>query len=244
MHYPWFRHSNGMSTDATLTFIAQKAGARRCEMTAFWDCLLEHASAHTNRGYVGDIDLEQIAVTQQIDLVTIQALHALLVTKGRVTQEGYLKHWNRYNDVTKKQPLTSAERVRKHRENKKKLAQSAQMELDPDVTRCNESNDVTTYNTTRHLKEKNSPLPPPPVDNSGGGVLKNEGGKRLTPFRIEHLLSDAGLEAAKAAAPGWDVYVLMRTYDEGVNSGKREPPSHPDKAFPAWIPSYTKGKRP
>lgn len=155
MSMEWFRHSNDMSTDAKLSFIAKKAGARRCEMTAFWDCLLEHASGHAERGFVGDIDLEMVADTQEIDLVTIKALHALLCNKGVVTSDGRLKQWERYNDVTKKPAMTSAERVRKYREKQNKIAESDQGSLGLDVTKCNESNDVTTHYTTAHnIKNK------------------------------------------------------------------------------------------
>jgi hypothetical protein len=239
----WFRHENDLSGDSKLAYLAKLAGARRCEMTTFWICLLEHASAHENRGYVGDIDLEMISVTQEIDLVTIKALHALLCNKGTVTEGGYLKQWNRYNGVTGKQAMTSAERVRKHRENKKKQAMTEQGNLGLDVTACNECNDVTTQYTTytSHLSKKESPLPPEPVDNSKGDFLKN--GKGIG-FDVLHHLSEDALTDAKRNAPGWDIYLLAQQYNEAIGSGKLDPPRNPDRAFPAWCLSIKQGKPP
>lgn len=64
------------------------------------------------------------------------------------------------------------------------------------------------------------------------------------PFRIEPLLCDADRDAARSAACGWDVYHLMRLYDEGINAGKREVPCLAGKAFVGWVKAYTKGKSP
>lgn len=123
----------------------------------------------------------------------------------------------------------------------------------------NEENQTDRYN----VRQKNTALStntntntiktPTPISKSapaseggGGGVFKNglgEGGRGAN-FNIGHKLSDQGLRAAKNAAPGWDIYHLMGVYNEGIHSGKREPPKAPDKAFPAWCARYTKGKSP
>lgn len=63
-------------------------------------------------------------------------------------------------------------------------------------------------------------------------------------FDIEMVLSDKAIEAAREAAPGWDVYVLMRDFNTGIKMRKMEIPKNPDKAFPAWCKSIKKGKRP
>lgn len=69
-------------------------------------------------------------------------------------------------------------------------------------------------------------------------------GNPVDNFRIEHLLSDAGRDSARAKAPGWDLHVLMRMYDQKVLLGEFDAPRHPDRAFPAWCRMYTKGRRP
>lgn len=63
-------------------------------------------------------------------------------------------------------------------------------------------------------------------------------------FRIENLLSDAGRDKARQKAPGWDLHFLMRLFDQKVLLGEFQKPNHPDRAFPAWCHSYTKGRRP
>lgn len=144
----WFRHYHGTATDQQLSFIAKKAGAKRCEMTAFWDCLLEHASQNESRGFVGDIDLELISFSQDVTLETLQALHALLVTKGKII-DGYLSAWEKRqkHHVTK----SSNERVKKWRQKTKE--KQTDNDDDKNVTRYNNKNngDVTQCNTETSL---------------------------------------------------------------------------------------------
>jgi len=87
----------------------------------------------------------------------------------------------------------------------------------------------------------NSPLNTPKNSPSGGF---SEDGKTSSPFRIDHLLSDMARVRARSAAPGWDIQLLMRVYDENVNSGKMPRPRSADAAFPKWCAAYTKGRPP
>lgn len=59
-------------------------------------------------------------------------------------------------------------------------------------------------------------------------------------YKILLLLSDKGLEAARKAADGWDIYKLGEIYQNNFH----EPPDYPDRAFPAWCAKYTKGAKP
>jgi hypothetical protein len=64
-------------------------------------------------------------------------------------------------------------------------------------------------------------------------------------FDILNLISEDGLMDARSQAPGWDIQgYLVPFYNTRVSSGEFERPRHPDKAFPAWCKSFTKGKRP
>lgn len=255
MSMDWFRHSHGLSTDDKLAFLAQKAGVRRCEMVAFWTCILEHASAHDDRGFVGDINLELISFTQEIEPEKVISMWETVCNVTGVTcnvtlvTDGRIKNFDRYNSVTKKPAMSSAERVRKYREKHK---QNQQNELDlkqVDVTACNECNDVTPHNTYLTPKESKNitPLPPSPVDNSEAGVLKMDEGlvvAGVSVFRILDRLDHFELAAAKAAGDGWDITKLAKVYDKGIADRIREIPDKPAKAFTAWIPIYTKGKQP
>jgi uncharacterized protein YdaU (DUF1376 family) len=123
-------------------------------------------------------------------------------------------------------------RVRVGRENKAKGM----------LKQCS-SNARQTQTKTKNI----NPLPPKevPEKKSGSGFYKDSGGKEgERVMNIQALLSDRGLEAAKQAAPGWDVYFHMREYDNSVNTGRIEWPKIPDKHFPAWCKAYRKGQQP
>jgi uncharacterized protein YdaU (DUF1376 family) len=110
--------------------------------------------------------------------------------------------------------------------------------------------------TKTQTKTKNiNPLPPKKVPSQqeekkgGSGFYKDSGGRggAAAPegsFDIMRILTDAELLDAKQAAPGWDVYYHARVYNEGVNSGTRERPKYPGKAFAAWCKAYRKGQKP
>lgn len=76
------------------------------------------------------------------------------------------------------------------------------------------------------------------------GVLKNGVGKGVfgDSYQIQNFLSEDGWMDARSHAPGWDINQLASVYNEGIKNGKRQPPKYPDKAFPIWCRSYTKGK--
>lgn len=88
--------------------------------------------------------------------------------------------------------------------------------------------------------------PPLPPEGSGSLPVGNgKEGKKAQPWAgMERLLDDNALQAARNAAPGWDIYYLCRTYDAGIAAGERDPPKIPAAAFPKWCAAYTKGKSP
>lgn len=89
---------------------------------------------------------------------------------------------------------------------------------------------VKAQNPSPYPDFKNPPLPPNGHD---GG------------FDILNLISEDGLMDARSHAPGWDIQgYLAPIYTQSVRNGKLQKPRSPNKAFPAWCKSYTKGKRP
>lgn len=79
------------------------------------------------------------------------------------------------------------------------------------------------------------------VDNSAGLGSKSAGSVG-SGFDIRKYLNDSALEAAKKNAPGWDIYYLINTYNEGVKG--RGIPDKPAGAFIAWCAKYSKLKPP
>lgn len=63
-------------------------------------------------------------------------------------------------------------------------------------------------------------------------------------LKIFEALSEDGKQAARAAAPGWDIPRLGAVFDADVKSGRKVWPGKPDEAFPAWCKVYTGGRRP
>lgn len=91
----------------------------------------------------------------------------------------------------------------------------------------------------------NKPLDSIPANNPEGEVSISSKPKVFGgPYRIMDVLSEKGRQAARAAAPGWDISNLGRIYDQKIADGSFQEPRSPDHAFPAWAGIYTKGKPP
>lgn len=92
---------------------------------------------------------------------------------------------------------------------------------------------LSTANHNQSDKDKESPLPPNPANGFHNGQED-----------FLNLIDDDGWMDARAHAPGWDVHALARIYGEGVRGGALDMPRNVNKAFPAWVRAFTKGKRP
>lgn len=86
-----------------------------------------------------------------------------------------------------------------------------------------------------------SPLPLPSQTPKEGVLEGLKGGGR---YDVNLHLNDTGRAYARLNAPDWDMYYLIRVYNEGIASGKRAPPDNANAAFPSWCKLYTKGKSP
>jgi uncharacterized protein YdaU (DUF1376 family) len=114
----------------------------------------------------------------------------------------------------------------------------------------------STDATTERQRNVNYPKPKPTYypqtpkpsekDNSTHDVIKGvfKNGGLGGGYKIENLLSDDAWQDARSHAPGWDIHHLASVYCEKINSGERDPPVHPNKAFPLWCKAYTKGVPP
>ncbi len=104
-----------------------------------------------------------------------------------------------------------------------------------------EAGDATGINPAMpyHIHIQNKP---PSVEQEAlreGGFLDLD--FRNGVFHVIDVLSEQGINAAKQAAPGWDIYHLAGIYDESVK--KMGKPRNANTAFPAWCAKYTKGKK-
>jgi len=229
----WFRHSHSLSSDPKLALAAQLTGFKRSEVIAFWVSLLEYASAQDNRGSIEGINLSVISFALDIQVDVLEKIHSAFVTFGAL-HENRIKNWNRYNPERESKAMTGAERVRKHRENKRK------QNSDKNNTKelCNECNGVTTYT---NIQSKNKPLTPLNVDNSVDKLLPAKTINQPIVFDIAKHLDEKALNIAKHIAKGWDIYFLIQEYNELVPT--RGIPHSPVGAFFAWLRVYTKNNQ-
>ncbi len=103
---------HGMPHDPKLKVIAHRAKQPMAHVVAVWTCLLDAASQHCTRGTV-EVDAEQIAIMQDIETESVQAIIAAMYTKGMLNEQNRLTAWD------KRQHTTSAERMARHRDKKK-----------------------------------------------------------------------------------------------------------------------------
>jgi uncharacterized protein YdaU (DUF1376 family) len=95
--------------------------------------------------------------------------------------------------------------------------------------------EMAKTNTNKNQKEKT---------NTYGMAARQErlGGNPL--YDIEKYLSADDVIDAKDYAPKWDIYALMKEYNQRIHKGTHQPPNHPKKAFLAWLKARTQGKPP
>lgn len=101
-----------MPQDPKLKVIAHRAKQPMADVLAVWLCLLDMASQNNPRGNVV-IDIEEIAVMQNLETDDVKKIIEAFYTKNMITPEGRLAAWD------KRQYATPAERVKKHRDSKK-----------------------------------------------------------------------------------------------------------------------------
>lgn len=171
----WLRLWHGTPVDQKLTMIAKRAGARRCEMTALWECLLDHASQNSERGYVGDVDLEVIAFSQEIDLDVVQAMYRGLEEK-RVIVDGRIVNWRKRQP--EREDPTAAERQRKHREQQRDIRDTYNKEdRSHNVT---QSHDTSRLDKIREDTEQIETIPPNPPEGEPAEPAVREVPKQLS----------------------------------------------------------------
>lgn len=112
MSMEWYRAYHGMPYDPKLKVVAKRSGQPMAFVVAVWACVLDAASQHDPRGTI-DIDPEEIAVFQDIELEVVEAILEALKSKNLIDEDNHLTNWH------KRQHTTSTERSKKSRSKKK-----------------------------------------------------------------------------------------------------------------------------
>jgi hypothetical protein len=101
-----------MPHDPKLQVVAKRCSQPMAFVVAVWVCILDAASQHDPRGMI-EIDPEEVAVIQGIELEAVEAILDALKSKNLIDDEGAVVNWH------KRQHTTSTERMKKHRDKKK-----------------------------------------------------------------------------------------------------------------------------
>jgi hypothetical protein len=121
----WYRAYHGMPQDAKLKVVAHRTKQPMASVVAVWVHLLDMASQNNPRGNVV-IDAELIAVMQNLETDDVTKIINAFYEKNLLTPENRLTNWD------KRQYTTSTDRMKKHRDTKKRGVTRS----DADVTPC------------------------------------------------------------------------------------------------------------
>ncbi len=140
MSMEWYRAYHGMPHDPKLQVVAKRSKQPMAFVVAVWVYILDAASQHDPRGMV-EIDPEEVAVIQDIDLEVVETILDVLTSKKLIDDEGNVVNWH------KRQHTTSTERSKKSREKKKRDAAASNSK------QCR----ATTHSAERRKKGKKHP---------------------------------------------------------------------------------------
>lgn len=112
MSMEWYRAYHNMPHDPKLQVVAKRCSQPMAFVVAVWACVLDAASQHDPRGTI-NIDPEEIAVFQDMEMEAVEAILDALKSKNLIDDEGTVVNWHR------RQHTTSTERMKKHRDKKK-----------------------------------------------------------------------------------------------------------------------------
>jgi hypothetical protein len=110
----WWKAHHGISNDTKLALVAYRAKARRCEVGWVWITLLDFCSQNDRRGNITGIEIDQIALSCEIDEDVVSRIMEALQTKGLILSDGTIAAWHKRNSGTFDK--TNKERQRRYRE--------------------------------------------------------------------------------------------------------------------------------
>lgn len=117
MSNDWFRSWHGAPTDNKWLLIAKRANVKPIHVSGTWWALLDHASQHSDRGFVDDFDQETFALFAGLEEEHVSRIVTALRDKGMIV-DGFIGQWLKRQP--KKEDATANERQARHRANKPK----------------------------------------------------------------------------------------------------------------------------
>jgi len=111
----WFRSWHGAPTDNKWLLIAKRAGVKPIHVSGTWWALLDHASQHSERGFVGDFDVETFALFAGMEEEHVSRIVTTLRDKGMIVDDR-IGQWSKRQP--KREDETAGDRQRRHRAEK------------------------------------------------------------------------------------------------------------------------------
>lgn len=143
----WLCWHVGTATDPKLRIVAKRCGVSLSVAVHLWAFLLERGADATERGHLGALDPEDIAVGLDMEEKSVAALLEAMRDKGLISGES-IANWS------KRQHKTSTERVRTWRENKKQTQPGETLHETPAaVSETQETGETATDRTDRQDRQ-------------------------------------------------------------------------------------------
>lgn len=114
----WFRWFHGTTSDPKLAVVAKRSKQPRHVVLACWAVLLEYASEQDNRGDIGGIDLEIMAVTLDLDIEQVESVLTAMRDKDMIEGD-HLSAWEKRQPTVEKYDYTANDRLKRFREKKR-----------------------------------------------------------------------------------------------------------------------------
>lgn len=114
MSNDWFRSWHGAPTDNKWLLIAKRASVKPIHVSGTWWALLDHASQHSDRGFVGDFDQETFALFAGMEEEHVSRIVTALCDKGLIVDDR-IGQWGKRQP--KREDETAGDRQRKRRAN-------------------------------------------------------------------------------------------------------------------------------
>lgn len=96
----WYKMYHGLPTDARLAVVAHRTGVRRGHVLALWVTLLDRASQAKPRGHVTHLDIEELAVTLEIETADVEKTLTALRDKNMIEADGAIEEWHEKQNVS------------------------------------------------------------------------------------------------------------------------------------------------
>jgi len=146
----WYRRYHGTCNDPKFRLIAKRSNAHLCYVLAYWDFILEHASAQDDRGCLASFDTELAEISLDLSEKEAKTIFQNFC-KMKLICDKRVAAWDKRQFASD----TSAERVRRHRENKKNQQKTPEIsENDQNVTLHRSYCDVTVTHQSRTEKNR------------------------------------------------------------------------------------------